>query len=51
MGKVFTQTNAISKRKEIAIPDWRQMKVFLKGFKMTKDFLCFFEDLLAKLII
>ena len=36
-GNVFTQTNVISKRKKIAMPDWRQMKVLSKGFKMTKD--------------
>ena len=38
MGNVFTETNAISKRKKIAIPAWRQMKVLLKGFQMTYDF-------------
>ena len=37
MGNVFIQTNAISKRKKIAIPAWRQMKVLLKGFQMTYD--------------
>ena len=35
IGNIFTQTDAISKRKKIAIPDWRQMKVLSKGFKMT----------------
>ena len=35
MGKVFTQTNAISKQKEIAIPDWRQMKDLFKSFQMV----------------
>ena len=34
-GNIFTQTNAISKRKKIEIPDWRQMKEFFKGFKMV----------------
>ena len=34
-GKVFIQTNAISKRKKIALPDWCQMKVLSKGFQMT----------------
>ena len=38
MGNVFTQTNAISKRKKIAIPAWRQMKVLSKRFQMTYDF-------------
>ena len=31
-GKGFIQTNAISKRYEIEIPDWRQMKEFWKGY-------------------
>ena len=35
MGKVFTQTNAISKQRQIAIPDWRQMKDFFKSFQMV----------------
>ena len=35
IGNDFTQTYAISKQKETATPDWRQMKVLLKGFKMT----------------
>ena len=35
MGNVFIQTNAISKQKKIALPDWCQMKVLLKGFQMT----------------
>ena len=39
IGNIFTQTDAISKRKKIAIPDWRQMKVLSKGLKMTEDFL------------
>ena len=38
MGNIFIQTNAISKRKKIAIPAWRQMKVLSKGFKTTYDF-------------
>ena len=35
---IFTQTNAISKRKKIEIPDWRQMKEFFKGLKMVSFF-------------
>ena len=42
MGNIFTQTNVISKRKKIAIPDWRQMKVLSKGFQMTYDYYKFF---------
>ena len=42
MDNVFTQTNAISKQKKIAIPAWRQMKVLSKGFQMTYDFYKFF---------
>ena len=42
MGNVFTQTDAISKQKKIAMPDWRQMKKtfkgFSKGFQMVLDF-------------
>ena len=38
IGNIFTQTNAISKRKKIEISDWRQMKKFFKGFKMVYDF-------------
>ena len=37
-GKIFIQTDAISKRKKIAIPDLRQMNLLSKGFKMTYDF-------------
>ena len=39
---IFSQTNVISKRKKIEIPDWRQMKVVFKGFKTVKDclFVC-----------
>ena len=44
MGSVFIQTNAISKRKKIAIPDLRQMKVLSKGFQMTQNFNRFFLD-------
>ena len=33
-GNISTQTNAISKRKKIEIPDWRQMEEIFKGFKM-----------------
>ena len=32
-GKVFIQTNAISKRIKIELPDWRQMKDLSKGFQ------------------
>ena len=32
-GKVFIQTNAISKRIKIELPDWRQMKDLFKGFQ------------------
>ena len=35
MGNVFTQTNAISKQKKKALPDWRQMNELSKGFEMT----------------
>ena len=35
MGKVFTKTNAISKRKKIELPDWRLMKVLSKGLQMV----------------
>ena len=42
IGNIFIQTNAISKRKKIEIPDWRQMKVLLKGFQMIYDFDKFF---------
>ena len=42
IGKVFTQTDAISKRKKIAIPDWHQMKYLFKNYK--KFFLKPFES-------
>ena len=32
---IFTQPNAISKRKKIETLDWRQIKEFFKGFKMV----------------
>ena len=35
IGKISTQTNAISKQKNIELPDWLQMKVLLKCFQMT----------------
>ena len=35
MSSVFIQTNAISKRKKIALPDWCQIKVLSKGFQIT----------------
>ena len=41
MGKVFTQTNAISKRIKIELLDWRQMKELLKGFETVYDFIKF----------
>ena len=43
MGNVFTQTNAIPKRKEIELPDWRQMKVFLKALKWSKVLISFLK--------
>ena len=42
IGNVFTHKNAISKRLKIAISEWRQMKVLLKGFQMTYDIHKFF---------
>ena len=47
-GYIFTQTNVISKRKKIEIPDWRQMKVVFKGFKTVKDFNQFVGVSMAK---
>ena len=35
MGNIFTQTKAISKQKKIEIPDWRQIKVLSKDFKVV----------------
>ena len=41
MGNVFTQTNAISKRKKIAIPDWCQMKVLSDDLRFKLVFVGF----------
>ena len=40
MGNVFAQTIAISKRKKIAIPNWRQMN-FKRAFRSQKILTCF----------
>ena len=34
ISNILTQTGAIFKQKKISIPDWRQIKVLFKGFKM-----------------
>ena len=38
IGNIVTQTDAISKRKKIAIPDWRQMKKKIKEFQNNLRF-------------
>ena len=41
MGNIFTQTNAISKRKKIEIPDRRQKKYFQRALKWFKILISF----------